>query len=58
MHFELHKTRIHVIDFEKGHVFTTLSPKIVFKKTQTACYLIMKYAAFMLYFICILQENF
>ena len=34
MHFELHGTRNHVTNFEKGHIFTTLSPKIVFEKTK------------------------
>ena len=39
-----------VVNFEKCHVFKTLSPKIVFKKTQTTCSLIMKYGSSMSYF--------
>ena len=54
MHFELHGTHNHVINFEKGHIFTTLSPKTVFDKTKTTCSLIMKSTTFMVYFICIL----
>ena len=54
MHFELHRTRNRVTNFEKVHVFMTLNSKIVFKKTQTACCLIMKSGAFMSYFIYIL----
>ena len=46
MHFELHITHNRVTNFEKVHVFTTLNPKIVFKKTQTACSLIMKSGSF------------
>ena len=42
MSFELHGTRNHVINFEKCHIFMTLSPKIVFEKTKTTCSLIMK----------------
>jgi hypothetical protein len=34
---------------KKCHVFMVLNPKIVFEKIQTACFLIMKYSAFMLY---------
>ena len=37
MHFKLYGTCNHVTNFEKGHIFTTLSPKIMFEKTQTAC---------------------
>ncbi len=37
MHFELHWTGNRVTNFEKIHGFTTLSSKIVFEKTQTAC---------------------
>ena len=54
MHFELHKTRNRVTNFEKVYVFMTLNLKIVFEKTQTACSLIMKSSAFMSYFIYIL----
>ena len=54
MNFELQGTRNHVTNFEKCHIFMTLSPKIMFKKTKTTCSLIMKFAAFMSYFICIL----
>ncbi len=54
MHFELLGTRNHVTNFEKGHIFTTLIPKIVFEKTKTTCSLIMKSIVFMSYFICIL----
>ena len=54
MNFELHETRNHVTNFEKGHIFMTLSPKIVFEKTKTACSLILKSATFMSYFIYIL----
>ena len=34
--------------------FTTLSPKIVFEETQMTCSLIIKYDAFISYFIYIL----
>ena len=54
MHFELHGTRNRVTNFKKVHIFTTLSSKIVFEKTQTVCSLIMKSGVFMLYFIYIL----
>ena len=54
MHFKLHGTCNHVTNFEKCHIFMTLSPKFVFEKIQIACFLIMKSAAFMSYFICIL----
>jgi hypothetical protein len=54
MHFELHKTRNRIANFEKIHVFMTLNSKFVFEKTQTACCLIMKFGAFMSYFIYIL----
>jgi hypothetical protein len=46
--------RNRVTNFEKCHVFTTLSKKIVFEKIQTVCSLIMKSGAFMSYFIYIL----
>ena len=54
MHFELHTIRNPITNFKKVHVFTTLSPKIMFEKTQTAYSLIMKSDAFMSYFIYIL----
>ena len=54
MHFELHRTRNRVTNFEKVHVFITLNSKIVFEKTQITCSLIMKSGAFMSYFIYIL----
>ena len=46
--------RNRVINFEKCHIFMTLHPKFVFEKTEIVCSLIMKYGAFMSYFICIL----
>ena len=58
MHFVLHGICNRVTNFKKYHVFTILSPKIVFERTQIACSLIMKFSVFMSYFICILQENF
>jgi hypothetical protein len=36
MHFELHRTRNRVTNFEKVRVFMILNSKIVFEKTQTA----------------------
>ena len=51
-----HRNR--VTNFEKDQIFTTLSPKIMFDKTQTMCSLIMKSGAFMSYFTWILEENF
>ena len=50
--------RNYVTNFEKVQVFTTLSPKIMFDKTQITCSLIMKFGTFMSYFTWILEENF
>jgi hypothetical protein len=49
-----HDIVIVLLILKKGHIFTTLNPKFVFEKTQTACSLIIKYSAFMSYFIFIL----
>ena len=54
MHFELHTIRNPITNFKKVDVFSTLNPKFVLEKTQTACYSIIKYTAFMSYFLYIL----
>jgi hypothetical protein len=58
MHFKLHRTRNRVTNFEKVHVFMTLSPKIVFEKTQIACSLIMKFVTFMHTLFIFCKKNF
>ena len=49
-----HDIVIMLLILKKCHIFTTLNPKFVFEKTQTACSSIIKYGAFMSYFIFIL----